>query len=345
MPEWRSIPVLPEAIAGDEQESEYSYTTQIEPAKVQDYYEKRMAQLGWELWAAAEGDDIDYKPLMFFKKNDQVVTVALIVNPDTNLTYVLLMYVGQSPAQEPSPFPEITPKVGAQETICSTENEQARQFYNEALDLRDQGDVENAKQLYLKAIELDPNFCDAMDNLGQLLRTQGDIEGAINWYQQSIQVRPDNTVAHMNLAIAYRMQGKTERAIGEYERITEIDPENPEGYYGLGNIYLYLKQPHKAIVQLEKAEELYEKQSSPWITDARYSLGAAHYLLAEYKKAIEYIEMIYPEMQNDAEVNFLLGMCYLSPEVDDLELAKKYINKAQELGMEIPADVLQKLRK
>jgi len=43
----------------------------------------------------------------------------------------------------------------------------------------------------------------------------------------------------------------------------------------------------------------------------------------------------------------VLGMhpCYLTPPLENLDLAKKYLNKAQELGVELPAEVLKKIGK
>ena len=139
------------------------------------------------------------------------------------------------------------------------------------------------------------------------------------------------------------MQGKTTDAIAEYQLLVQIDPDNPEGYYGLGIVYLDLEQPQEAVTQLKKAEELYAEEASPLITDARYHLGVSYYMLEECKKANEYFELIYSEVHDHPVVNYLLGLCYLSPETENLELAEKYLMKAQELGVDIPAEVLQKI--
>ena len=47
--------------------------------------------------------------------------------------------------------------------------------------------LQEAEPLLRKAIELDPKYCDAMDNLGVVLRRLGNIEQAIEWYKRSIQ--------------------------------------------------------------------------------------------------------------------------------------------------------------
>jgi tetratricopeptide (TPR) repeat protein len=166
-----------------------------------------------------------------------------------------------------------------------------------------------------------------------------------DWYKKSIEVFPENTVAHQNLAVAYSIQGKVESAIAEFQLVSKIDPSNPEGYYGLGSIYLDLDRPQEAISQLEKAEELYEKDLSPFLTDAQYALGVAHMMLEDYAKGRDYFESVYSDMEDNPAVNYNLGLCYLTPQLDNLDLAKKYFSKAQELGAELPAEVLQKLGK
>ena len=257
---------------------------------------------------------------------------------------LLSLLVGACGA-EPTPTepPDATTEVTRGDVLCPTENEQARQFYNDAVIHEVQGQLGEAEGLYLKAIELDPGFCDAMDNLGLLLRSQGLVEEAISWYMRSIEILPDNPVAHQNLAFAYSILGRTEEAVAEYNLLIEIDPENPEGYYGLGNIHLDLGQPQQAVTQFAKAEQLYMAQESPLVADARLALGVSHYMLERCSDAKEYLEMVYSEGGDHANVNYLLGLCYLCPEIEDLELADEYVTKAQELGMEIPEEVQQRL--
>lgn len=233
--------------------------------------------------------------------------------------------------------------VESAEVFCPTEKQEALEAYNRANDLDRQGKFEEAKDLYLKAIEADPSYCDAMDNLGLLLRRQGKLDEAISWYRRSIEVFPENRVAHQNLAVAYRRLGKTDEAMVEYRTLIELHPEDPEGHFGLGSIYLDLNEPEAAIPHLRKAEEIYIETKSPYLPDAQYLLGLAHYRLSAWGRAREYFEQAYPTLQNQADINFYLGMCYRSEELGNPKLARQYLNKARELGKRIPPEVLQDL--
>jgi tetratricopeptide (TPR) repeat protein len=228
--------------------------------------------------------------------------------------------------------------------VCPSENEAAANFYNQAGSKKDNGDFVKAEELYLKAIELDPEFCDAMDNLGQLLREQNKVDEAISWYQKSLQIVPDNPVAIQNLALAYHLQGKNDEALEEYKKLTEVAPDNPEGYYGLGNVYFNLDQPEKAIPYFETAEKLYSEQGSPYVIDAQYYLGFSHFALQDCLKAREYLEPIYTQLSEDGGINYVLGVCYLTTEPKDEKAAREYILKAQASGIEIPADILEAIK-
>lgn len=225
---------------------------------------------------------------------------------------------------------------------CPSDNQRAWAAYNSASQQVEKEELEEAKRLYLKAIDLDPKFCDAMDNLGLIFRGQGNINQAIYWYRKSVDTFFYNPVPHGNLAVVYSMQGKFAEALEEYKMVVKIDPDNPEGFYGLGFTFIYLKQPQEAVTQLKKAEELYNKRLSPLVTHARLGLGLAYHELGECQKARSYLEGVYEENKENPLVNLYLGECYTTQEPKDLKQAKKYFLKAQSLGMEVPSDLFQR---
>lgn len=225
--------------------------------------------------------------------------------------------------------------------VCPTRNEAARELYNKGLESTGKGDLESAVNEYARAIELDANYCDAMDNLGQLLRRQGKVDEAIYWYKRSVGVLPSNRSAHTNLAVAYLYQGKKDDAVSEYRILLKMNPDDPEGYYGLGTVYLAMGEPNVASEHFKKAEQLYLKLNSPLVADAHCALGITHYRMKDYGKSIEYLERSLPMKQNDPRVYHYLGLSYLG-QGKDLNQARKYLKRAQELGAKIPPEVLRK---
>ena len=251
--------------------------------------------------------------------------------------------VTPSPETPPTPTVTITVRFAEQGLFCSTDSEEARTAYNTAIAFQEQGRFEDARDAYLSAIELDPGYCDAMDNLGLLYRRHGDVDEAIYWYQRSIEIFPENPIAHQNLGLAYQVQERYPDALSEYLLLIEIDPENPEGYFGAGQTYLNLDNPEDAIPMLETADMLYTSGDYPeeYSQDTRYLLGVAYYFVEKYEQARDSLEPLYPLLEDDAWVNYMLGMCYLTEPIYNLEKARTYVLRARDLGLEIPADVLE----
>ncbi len=227
--------------------------------------------------------------------------------------------------------------------FCPTENEKARVSYNEAFNLEAQGRFDEAIKRYKEAIKLDPGFCDAMDNLGLLYRSIGELEKAVFWYKKSLKIFPENVVAHTNLAVVYRLMEEPEEAIVEYESVVKLKPEYAEGYYGLGTVYVDLGQPDKALSNFKKAEEIYLEESSPHLSDARYYIGVSYLMLSEQEEAKKYLELAYPKLRSNPDVNFALGFCYLTQDTPDIKQARTYMKRAQKLGMDIPPEILKDL--
>ncbi len=224
--------------------------------------------------------------------------------------------------------------------LCPTKNQAARKSYNNGVNLEHEGNINEAIKEYRNAIALDANYCDAMDNLGRLLRRQGKLDEAIYWYKRSIDILPGNQTAHMNLGVAYRLQGKKDGAIAEYQTLLKMNPRDPEGYYGLGGIYYTFKDFSAAAEQFRKAEQLYSEMNSPLLSDAQYMLGIVYYQMKDYGKSIDYLERVYTSKQNDPYINYCLGQAHL--EKGDMDQARKYLRRAQELGAKIPPEILRK---
>ena len=77
--------------------------------------------------------------------------------------------------------------------VSPTPYSDAADAYNTGLTYLNSYDNENAEKYFLKAIEIDPNFVDAMDNLGVAYRRQGKLEQAEEIYLKSLSMRGNNS--------------------------------------------------------------------------------------------------------------------------------------------------------
>lgn len=74
---------------------------------------------------------------------------------------------------------------------------------NYAVALYATGDIEGAKEQYLREVELNPNDDVLLNNLGNVYRDSGEYQKAIDSYQKSIVAMSDQLNAYVNLANLY----------------------------------------------------------------------------------------------------------------------------------------------
>lgn len=213
---------------------------------------------------------------------------------------------------------------------CATNNKEALHLFSKATSIHN--NPTQAKELYQKAITIDPGFCDAMDNLGVLYRAGGDFAEAEYWYRKSIETNQKNPVPHINLGVIYLKRGEYDKARIEYQAAADIEPANPEGYYSVGLAYVQMKRYEDAIPFLEKSRELYSPTQADLISHADYLLGLSNAGAGHWDKAEGYLERAYPYFENDPQMNYLLGLSYYAAEPKDLVQAKKYLRRSNELG-------------
>jgi tetratricopeptide (TPR) repeat protein len=67
--------------------------------------------------------------------------------------------------------------------------------------LRNEGKFEDAAAAFHRAIDDDPDYCDAHDDLGEVLWMQKDMAGALSEFQTAVRCNPEFALARNNLAI------------------------------------------------------------------------------------------------------------------------------------------------
>ena len=151
-----------------------------------------------------------------------------------NHTIETIMYPGKSSGNGKKDEKTATSSVIPVPGYTPPGNETAKEHYRKGLAHQENREYDAAIREYLKAIEGDPEFTDAMDNLGLVYRMAGKLDEAERWYDRSLSIRPNNVTALGNLAVLYRFKGMSEKAVKLYKTAVEIAPQDPEPYYGLG---------------------------------------------------------------------------------------------------------------
>ncbi|MDZ4664620.1 MAG: tetratricopeptide repeat protein [Bacteroidota bacterium] len=179
----------------------------------------------------------------------------------------------------------------AMDMYNSSQNTEALEFYSKGSEKLGAGDYKGAIKLFEKAIDKDPKFVEAYDDMGVSYRKLGDFKNAIKNYEKSIELYPNGAMAHQNLGMIYAIQKEFQKALNEYETSQKLKPEDPEGYYGTVNIYLQLGEYKKAINNAKKTLDIYEATKNPYIADAQYLLGMSYYYDKDNKNAKTFLEL------------------------------------------------------
>jgi tetratricopeptide (TPR) repeat protein len=103
------------------------------------------------------------------------------------------------------------------------------------------------------ALEIDPNYAVARNNLGTALFLTGNSDEAFTQLQKTIQIKPDYAVARVNLANVLLKQGNLDESITQYQKALQLEPDVPEASFHLGYALCLKGDFAGAIAQYQKA--------------------------------------------------------------------------------------------
>jgi len=118
------------------------------------------------------------------------------------------------------------------------------------------GAYELARDQFLKAVELDPNFAEAYNNLGLAHTELDNEEKATDAFGRAIELNPSLHAAYNNLGYIHYKQGEYEQAIELYNEALGRNTKNGPAYTNLGNAYYKLGRMDEARDAWTKALEL-----------------------------------------------------------------------------------------
>ncbi len=100
--------------------------------------------------------------------------------------------------------------------VCAQVSEvlkkEARLYREEGYRRQSWGDLKEALKYYQKAVELDPYYYEAYNDIGVVLEALGDREGAIRMYKKALELNPSYVAPYTNLALLYEEANDIEKA-------------------------------------------------------------------------------------------------------------------------------------
>src|SRR5229473_2064656 len=133
-----------------------------------------------------------------------------------------------------------------------------------------------ARQMFEKAIALDPKYAQAYAGLGLnyflgwILLLSPDpnaLERAFQLAQQAIALDDSLSPAHSILAAIYVQKGQYDQAVTEAQRSIALNPNSPLGYVWLAEVMNNMARPTEALVAVEKAMRLDPRNRNRYLSE------------------------------------------------------------------------------
>ena len=138
-------------------------------------------------------------------------------------------------------------------------NQSVQLTFKKAVKHHTENNLKEAKKLYEKVIEFDPNHADAHNNLGIIFSILGDLEKAKNCYEETLKINPKNFNAYNNMGNIFKELGDIKNAIFNYEKAIEFNPKHLNAYNNLGLIFYDLGEYIKSIYNFKEAVKIDQK--------------------------------------------------------------------------------------
>lgn len=224
-------------------------------------------------------------------------------------------------------------------------------------------DWEHARQAFLAAIQLQPEFAKAHLHLGialeseqqpgfreelekadhlapddpviatqfgQALARSGRDEQAIPILQHALELNPNFAAASYQLGLALQRTNRIAEAIALLQKVAAADPKNAEVLTNLGMALCQAQQAKDAVPVLQRAIAL-----SPNDETAHQNLAAAYIQLSQFDDAIEQLRAALKESPNASQLHYDLGLALKNKDdaagaIPELEAAEKLDPSAPE---------------
>jgi FimV-like protein len=130
--------------------------------------------------------------------------------------------------------------------------EQFHGYFGRAVLLEKTSQLQEAEEYYLKALQRNPNFVPALNNLSFVLSSNDKPKQALAYALAAFQLEPNNPVVLDSLGYALLKNDKADAALRALERSFRIDPAQNNTMYHLALAYSELGQVEKAKDTLRK---------------------------------------------------------------------------------------------
>jgi TolB-like protein/DNA-binding winged helix-turn-helix (wHTH) protein/predicted Zn-dependent protease len=184
-----------------------------------------------------------------------------------------------------------------------------------ALSLTKEGNAQ-ARQLWEKAVALDPEYAEAYAQLGRTYffewyyHWSADpqaLKRAFELVRKALALDDSLPLAHSRLSHLYMVQQQYDEAIAEGERAIALDPNNANSYAVQASVLNAAGRPEEAVQALAQAMRLNPRYPAMYLEQ----FGSAYYQMGRYAEAIGALKEAERRMPTASDVQTTLTASYL----------------------------------
>ena len=147
----------------------------------------------------------------------------------------------------------------------------AEEMVKTAIELEDQGQFDDASEMYRAALMAGGIDAEVCFRLAELLYLQGDLTAARERYSTAIELDEDFVEARANLGCLLSELGESELAIASFRGAIKFHPDYPDVHYHMARTLDELDEIDEAAEHWRRFLSL--APDSPWADEARQRLG------------------------------------------------------------------------
>ncbi|HYD61883.1 MAG TPA: tetratricopeptide repeat protein [Noviherbaspirillum sp.] len=173
--------------------------------------------------------------------------------------------------------------------------------------------TEDAEYYWKSALQADPEYVHAYNNLGILFHRSGRHAEAEAAYRNALALRPEHAEAHYNLGLLYQDSGRLHDALTCYREAVRIQPDYAEAHNNLGAIF-------KLSADREQAEACFRRAlaSVPSYAEAANNLGLLLQEMQRHAEAEEAYRRAHVTRRDDVEILWrLVAVCEAQGKLSD----------------------------
>ena len=225
----------------------------------------------------------------------------------------------------------------------TTDNWEAYDYYLRGLEQHSRVTKEaniQARQMFEKAIALDPRYAEAMVLAGWSYwaewiygwsREPRTLERMVALAQQALALDDTLPVTHSLLSWGYYFQRQYDQAVAEGERAIALDPNNTDSYANLASVLNFSGRPEDALPLMEKAIRLNPHYPEWYLL----TLGIAYCWTGRLTEAITTLSEAVSRNPNDLGPHFYLAFSHwqqwTSQQSTDVQALTQALTEAQRI--------------